>query len=136
VTVTGTDDTLIDGDIPYIVQVAIDNVNTLDANFASLPAQDVNAINADDDSAGFTLSATTLSTTEAGGVDTFTVVLDAQPSADVVFTITSNDASEGTSDVSTLIFTSLNWNTPQTVAVTGADDILIDGDILMWCKWR
>jgi hypothetical protein len=46
-----------------------------------------------------------------------------------VFTITSNDASEGTSDVSTLTFTSLNWNTPQTVAVTGADDILIDGNI-------
>jgi hypothetical protein len=34
VTVTGADDTLIDGDIPYIVQVAIDTVNTLDANFA------------------------------------------------------------------------------------------------------
>jgi hypothetical protein len=33
------DDTLIDGDIPYIVQVAVDAVNTLDANFASLPAQ-------------------------------------------------------------------------------------------------
>jgi hypothetical protein len=51
--VTGADDTLIDGDIPYVVQVAIDTVNTLDANFASLPAQDVNAINADDDVAGF-----------------------------------------------------------------------------------
>jgi ApbE superfamily uncharacterized protein (UPF0280 family) len=129
ITVTGADDTLIDGDIPYIVQVAVDAVNTLDANFASLPAQDVNAINADDDTAGFTLSATTLSTTEAGGTDTFTVVLDAQPSNDVVFTITSNDTSEGTPDVSTLTFTSTNWNTPQTITVTGADDTLIDGDI-------
>jgi hypothetical protein len=52
ITVTGADDTLIDGDIPYIVQVAIDSVNTLDANFTSLPAQDVNATNADDDVAG------------------------------------------------------------------------------------
>jgi ApbE superfamily uncharacterized protein (UPF0280 family) len=129
ITVTGADDTLIDGDIPYIVQVAVDAVNTLDANFASLPAQDVNAINADDDTAGFTLSATTLSTTEAGGADTFTVVLDAQPSNDVVFTITSNDTSEGTPDVSTLTFTSTNWDTPQTITVTGADDTLIDGDI-------
>jgi hypothetical protein len=129
ITVTGADDTLIDGDIPYIVQVAVDAVNTLDANFASLPAQDVNAINADDDTAGFTLSATTLSTTEAGGADTFTIVLDAQPSNDVVFTITSNDTSEGTPDVSTLTFTSTNWNTPQTITVTGADDTLIDGDI-------
>jgi hypothetical protein len=61
-------------------------VNTLDANFTLLPAQDVNAINTDDDVAGFTLNITTLNTTEAGGTDTFTVVLDARPSADVVFT--------------------------------------------------
>jgi hypothetical protein len=55
--------------------------------------------------------------------------LDAQPTADVVFTVTSNDTSEGTSDVSTLTFTPLNWNTPQTITVTGADDTLIDGDV-------
>jgi hypothetical protein len=55
--------------------------------------------------------------------------LDAQPSADVVFTITSNDTSEGTPDISTLTFTSANWDTPQTITVTGADDTLIDGDI-------
>jgi hypothetical protein len=60
ITVTGADDTLIDGDVPYIMQVAIDTVNTLDANFVSLPAQDVNATNADDDTAGFTLNTTTL----------------------------------------------------------------------------
>jgi hypothetical protein len=106
ITVTGADDTLIDGDVPYIVQVAIDTVNTPDANFATLPAQDVNATNADDDTAGFTLNTTTLSTTEAGSADTFTVVLDAQPSNDVVFTISSNDTSEGTPDISTLTFTS------------------------------
>jgi hypothetical protein len=129
VTVTGADDTLIDGDIPYIVQVVVDSVNTLDVNFASLPAQDVNATNADDDVAGFTLDKTTLATTEAGDVDTFTVILDAQPSADVVFTISSNDTSEGTPDVSTLTFTPADWNTPQTVTITGADDTLIDGDI-------
>jgi hypothetical protein len=129
VTVTGADDTLIDGDVPYIVQVAIDAVNTLDANFASLPAQDVNATNADDDTAGFTLNTTTLSTTEAGGSDTLAVVLDAEPTNDVVFTISSNDTSEGVSDVSTLTFMSVNWDTPQTITVTGADDTLIDGDI-------
>jgi Cu/Zn superoxide dismutase len=69
------DDTLIDGDILYVVQVAVDTVNTLDANFATLPAQDVNATNADDDIAGFTLKTATLSTTEVGGTDTFTVGL-------------------------------------------------------------
>jgi hypothetical protein len=49
----------------------VDAVNTLDVNFASLPAQDVNATNADDDdTAGFTLDKTTLATTEAGGCRT------------------------------------------------------------------
>jgi hypothetical protein len=65
------------------------------------------------------LSATTLSTTEAGGTDTFTVVLDAQPSNDVVFTITSNDTSEGIPDVGMLTFTPSNWDTPQIITVTG-----------------
>jgi hypothetical protein len=31
ITVTGADDTLIDGDVPYVVQVAVDTVNTPDA---------------------------------------------------------------------------------------------------------
>jgi hypothetical protein len=129
VTVTGADDTLIDGDIPYIVQVAVDTVNTLDANFASLPAQDVNATNADDDTAGFTVNTTTLNTTEAGGTDTFTVVLDAPTKRGCGLHVTSNDTSEGTPDVSTLTFTPANWDTSQTITVTGADDTLIDGDI-------
>jgi hypothetical protein len=55
--------------------------------------------------------------------------LNAQPTADVVFTVTSNDTSEGTPDVVTLTFTPANWDTPQTITITGADDTLIDGDI-------
>ena len=42
----------------------------------------------------------------------------------------SNDTSEATTTVTnTLTFTPSNWDTPQTVTVTGADDDIIDGTV-------
>ena len=79
---------------------------------------------------GFTLSTTTLTVSESGTTATFTVVLDSQPSSDVVFDVTSGDTSEATLSTAALTFTSSNWNTAQTVTVTGVDDSLIDGDIV------
>ena len=78
--------------------------------------------------AGVTLTGTeNLSTTEAGGTASFEVMLNTQPSANVTVTPSSSDATEGTvSDA--LTFTATNWNTAQTVTVTGVDDTLEDGD--------
>ncbi|MGA2061415.1 MAG: MBG domain-containing protein, partial [Thermoguttaceae bacterium] len=70
-----------------------------------------------------------LTTTEAGGTAQFTVVLDSQPTADVIIGISSSDTTEGTVSTSSLTFTSANWNTPQVVTVTGVDDLVADGDI-------
>ena len=62
--------------------------------------------NLDDDSAGVTVTPTSgLTTTEAGGTATFTVVLDTQPSADVAIALSSNDSSEGTALPASLTFT-------------------------------
>ena len=69
-----------------------------------------------------------LTTTEAGGTATFTVVLTAQPTADVTIGLSSSDTTEGTVSPASLTFTGANWNTPQTVTVTGVDDLLADGD--------
>src|SRR6185369_5107657 len=41
----------------------------------------------------------------------------------------SSDVTEGTVPVSQLTFTAADWNVPQTVAVTGIDDLVDDGDI-------
>ena len=60
--------------------------------------------------------------------DRFTVVLDAQPASDVVITVVSSDTGEVTVN-SPLTFTPANWDTAQTVTVTGADDDLVDGTI-------
>ena len=76
---------------------------------------------------GFTVSAVAGSgTTEAGGTDTFTVVLDAEPSSDVVIDVTSDDTGEVKVSNANLTFTSANWDTAQTVTVTGVDDNIVD----------
>ena len=61
-----------------------------------------------------------------GPADTFTVVLDAQPASDVVISVSSGDTGEATVSPATLTFTSTNWDTAQTVTVTGVNDSLID----------
>jgi hypothetical protein len=70
-----------------------------------------------------------LTTTEAGATATFTVVLNSAPTANVTIGLSSSDTTEGTVSTSSLTFTSANWNTPQTVTLTGVDDTLDDGDI-------
>ena len=70
-----------------------------------------------------------LVTSEDGGIATFDVVLDTQPTTDVIIDLSSSDTSEGIVDQSSLTFTSLNWDTAQTVTVTGIDDGDLDGDV-------
>ena len=131
VTVTGVDDVEVDGDITYSVSLAA--AASTDTNYDSLDPDDVSLTNLDDDSAGVTVTPTSgLTTTEAGGTATFTVVLDTQPSADVAIALSSNDSGEGTALPASLTFTGGalgNWNVPQTVTVTGVDDVEVDGDI-------
>ena len=67
--------------------------------------------------------------TEGGGKATFPVWLWSQPSAAVTVAVASRDTSEGTVAPSSLVFSTDNWNTAQTVTVTGVDDTLDDGDV-------
>ena len=80
--------------------------------------------------AGVTVNPTSgLTTTEAGGTSTFTVVLTSEPTADVTIGLSSSDATEGTVSPSSLTFTPANWSTEQTVTITGVDDDVDDGDV-------
>jgi hypothetical protein len=127
VTVTGVDDTIDDGDQSTKITIAVNDDNS-DNAFDGLAHQTVAAATTDDDTAAFTLSATTASVTEAGSTATFTVVLDTQPLSDVVVAVSSADTSEATVSTPTLTFTSGSWNVPQSVTVTGVDDTIDDGD--------
>ena len=71
----------------------------------------------EDDSAGVSISRTTLTIAE-GGSDTYTVVLDTEPSANVTVTISGHTGTDLTLDNTELTFTTGNWSTAQTVTVT------------------
>ena len=128
VDVLSVDDSEVDGDIAYTIITA--PAVSADPAYDGLNPADVSVTNMDNDVAGITVTPTTgLVTTEAGGSDTFTVVLANQPSADVTIALSSSDTTEGTVSPASLTFTAGNWNTGQTVTVTGVDDTDVDGDI-------
>ncbi len=126
VTVTGVDDSVADGNVAYSIFTA--PATSTDPNYAGKDAADVSVTNSDNDVVGFTVTPSSgLVTTEGGGTATFTVRLNSQPTGDVTVGLTSSDTAEGTVSPSALTFTSGNWNTPQTVTVTGIDDAIADG---------
>jgi putative cell wall-binding protein len=62
---------------------------------------------------------------EAGPTsDDYTVVLTAQPSADVIVSIAPNI--QQVTSLSSLTFTPSNWNSPQQVSTTAVDDTLVE----------
>ena len=63
--------------------------------------------------------------TEGGATDSYTVVLNGQPTADVVITL--NSGTQLSTNVSTLTFTAANWNVAQTVTVTAINDTIGEG---------
>ena len=77
---------------------------------------------------GLNLSVDTLITSEGGTASHFTAALLTQPTDPVTVAIISSNQSEGTVSPDSLTFTVDNWQTTQTVTVTGQDDNLDDGD--------
>lgn len=129
VTVRGVDDKMADGNQVY--KIITQNAVSDDPGYANMEVPNVEVTNLDDDSPGIRCvpSKVPLFTTENGGTDTFTCVLNSQPAsgAEVSFSMTSSDETEGTISPTSLRFTGANWNAPQTVTVKGVDDKLDDG---------
>ena len=129
ITITGVDDNEADEDITYTLTFAVINEQS-DAAYHDLSVA-INVTNTDNDAAGFTLNTTNTATvtSESGTTDIFTVVLNSRPFTEVVFEITGLDSTEGILSAEELTFTPDNWNRPQTIIITGADDNEADGDI-------
>ncbi|MEZ6088478.1 MAG: GEVED domain-containing protein [Pirellulaceae bacterium] len=125
VTVTGVDDSVDDGDSPFTILTA--PVVSNDPFYSGLDADDVAGVNIDNDIAGVTLSKTSgLATSEAGGSDSFTIVLNTKPSADVTIAVSSSKPTEATVSPQQVVFTPTNWNLPKTISVSGVDDQIDD----------
>ena len=73
--------------------------------------------------AGIAVSTAALTVTEQDSTgDGYTVVLDTEPTADVVVTVAGHVGSDVTANPTALTFTMSNWETAQTVTVTAGDD--------------
>ena len=75
----------------------------------------------DDDEPGVTFDPVEVTVTEGGGTETYTVVLDTLPTGSVTLTPTSDDSGAATVS-SALTFSTVNWDTQQTVTVTPVGD--------------
>ena len=98
-----------------------------DAVYNTISIPDVTVTVVDEDTVGVTIkeSDDATSVTEevgAGRTDVYTVMLDSRPTADVAIAVESGDTGTATVSPATLTFTASNWNTGQTVTVTGVDD--------------
>ena len=123
-TITSVDDNITEGNEAVVLDIT--GVSGGGAAESGTPQQ-IAVIITDDDSAGFTLSKTTASVAETGTTDTFTVVLNSEPTANVTLTLSDNDSTEVLYP-SSLVFSTGNWSTSQTVTLTGKDDDADDGN--------
>lgn len=76
----------------------------------------------------FTSTNTLATLTEGSNTSTFSIVLDDQPTGNVVYDLTSTDLTQMTVFPASMTFTPSNWNIVQTGTITTVDDLIADGD--------
>lgn len=86
-------------------------------------------VNLDDDEAGVSIVYISGFVSEDGTAAVYNVTLTSMPSDTVTVPLASSNTNEGTVAPSSLVFSSANWNRPQSFAVTGVDDLVKDGDV-------
>ncbi|MCC6124179.1 MAG: FG-GAP repeat protein, partial [Pirellulales bacterium] len=125
VTVSAVNDQLVEGNHTGAIA---HQVSSSDPNYNGLSAAGVTAQIADNDAAGVQIAQSGGSTNvaEGGATDSYTVVLTAQPTANVTITLTPNG--QVSVDKTTLTFTSSNWNVAQTVTVSAVNDQVVEGN--------
>ena len=127
VTVTAAhDDDAIDDD-PVVLTHTVSG-----GDYEGVTTADVEVTIIEDDTAGVTISTNTLEVTE-GDSQSYTIVLDTEPTSDVTVAVAVPEDAEVAVDETVLTFTTDNWNTPQTVTVTAAhdDDAVIDDPVTL-----
>ena len=123
VTVTGVDDTTDNpGDVRTVTVTHAPTGADTTYNLVSIDSVTVTVEDDDDAAAGVTVNPTELTVDEADGTGTYTLVLNTAPTEDVTIAVASDTVTAATVSSATLTFTPANWNTAQTVTVTGVND--------------
>ena len=117
VTLTGVNDS--DGDSETVI------ISHGVSGYGSVTAGSVTVSVTDNDTAGVMVEPTSVDLNEEGMV-TYTVKLNTQPSETVTITPANGDTSAVSVSPASLTFTTSNWDTTQTVTLTGVNDS--DGD--------
>ena len=120
VTVTAGDDADTANDAVTLTHSAA----STDTGYEGISIDGVAVTVTDNDAAkGVTVSTTALTVTEEDTTgDSYTVVLDSQPTATVTVTVAGHAGTDVTPSPTSLTFTTTNWGTAQTVTVTAGDD--------------
>jgi hypothetical protein len=134
VIVEGVDDAITDGNQPFNVVLGI--TSSTDPNYDStFNPPDVSFINIDNESPGVTVNAgSSMLVSENGDTSSFDIVLNAPPTANVTINVSVDDPLEGTiifpfaGANGIITFTPLDWDTPQTIIVSGVNDNIADGN--------
>eukprot|EP01063_Lacrimia_lanifica_P020171 TRINITY_DN2750_c0_g1_i2.p1 TRINITY_DN2750_c0_g1~~TRINITY_DN2750_c0_g1_i2.p1 ORF type:complete len:2588 (+),score=575.87 TRINITY_DN2750_c0_g1_i2:1293-9056(+) len=126
ITVAALNDDVDDTDIVYMV---IPTITSTDGMYNGFTAATVTVTNADDDTAGITLTPTSgLTVLESATSQTFTAKLDSEPTHDVDITFTVTDMTEASLSSNVITFTAGDWSSEQTITITGVNDDVDDGD--------
>ncbi|BAQ66285.1 S-layer family protein [Geminocystis sp. NIES-3709] len=124
ITITPIDD-FIDNEDTTVILTLTDS-NDYDLGTSGTETDTITIEN--DDTVGVTIteSGGNTTVTEGGGNDSYSIVLNSEPTDDVTINI-STDTQVDT-NVSSITFTSLNWDTPQTINVSAPDDGIDEGN--------
>ena len=127
VTVTAVNDLVAEG---AHASTITHSVTGGDPTYNALTPNAVGVTIADNDFVGYTVSTISRPTSESGTTATFTVRLQSEPTGSVVIGVSSGTPTEGSVNPASLTFTAGDWNSNQTVTVTGVEDAgAVDGDI-------
>lgn len=124
VNVIGQNDNSDDGDVGYTISAS---ATSSDTDYIISSSILVSVTNTDNDTAGFTATpALGLVTKDDGSTATAQIRLSTQPSANVVFNLESDNTNAGTITTPAskqFTFTTANWNTNQSLTITGGSTL-------------
>ena len=119
-TVATQNDDVDEADSVVTATVVTDNADP--ATYQVGSAAEVTVTVTDNDTRGVTVTAASPVMALEESTATYTLALTSQPTADVTIIPTSSDSGAVSVSPASLVFTTANWDTPQTVTLTGVDD--------------
>ena len=124
--IQGQADNIIDGDKDYVLRLRMGSDDSkYNGKDKFIPGKNI-----DTDTAEIDMKYTNTVVSEDGTSTEIQISLTSIPTAPVTVTINTDADDEISISTKEMVFTPDNWNVPQTLTVTGEDDLIIDGDIV------